>query len=246
MSLEYKKENWLPIVLRAVADLIKKTTIIDPAIHGIGKILSRIGSWANLNYATILDAAAKLAEEEEKLLEALIQESSKKTWFGLSSKWTSWSLIPVPTISIPFINSPANEPEDEKQISAGEARLSSLLRFVRSLRFMLLAWGQQCHIDPRRSAVLLSVLRNFPLLPIGGSEESNWDHHYEKIQQANIPTLVIWGSDDRLFPAATFYENLQKILFHASFVIVDRGDHAPFLDQPKKVWEEMKNFLTKQ
>ena len=58
----------------------------------------------------------------------------------------------------------------------------------------------------------------------------------------NIPTLIVWGEDDKTTPLDSAYVFKEKIKNSEISVIKDAG-HFPFLDQPNKFSEILLNFL---
>ena len=59
----------------------------------------------------------------------------------------------------------------------------------------------------------------------------------------NIPTLILWGSEDKVIPlehSKLFNESISK----SHIEIISDAGHAPFAEKPDKVCEILRNFLT--
>ncbi|NOJ28055.1 MAG: hypothetical protein DA330_08620 [Nitrososphaera sp.] len=63
-----------------------------------------------------------------------------------------------------------------------------------------------------------------------------------RLQKISIPTLLIWGSEDRLIPL-DYYYRFKKNLRGAKSVIINDAGHAPFAEKPALVCEIMRRFL---
>ena len=59
---------------------------------------------------------------------------------------------------------------------------------------------------------------------------------------SNIPTLILWGSQDMVIPtdhSGIFKDSIQK----SSLKIIEDSGHAPFAEKPNEVSKILKNFL---
>ena len=73
------------------------------------------------------------------------------------------------------------------------------------------------------------------------------DNHEEllrKIKEIKIPTLIIWGKNDPIFPVGDAY-NLQKDIESSEVAIIDNCGHIPNEEQPVETAELIKEFLQK-
>lgn len=75
-----------------------------------------------------------------------------------------------------------------------------------------------------------------PIAPVGESEYSG------KLKDNPVPTLVVWGERDRLFPAARA-EVLAASFAHAEVVILPGAKHPAYLDQPELFHQALLKFL---
>ena len=64
----------------------------------------------------------------------------------------------------------------------------------------------------------------------------------EQISDSQIPTLIIWGRQDRLIPLEHF-RTFQESIRGSSVVIVEDAGHAPFAEKPATVCELLHKFL---
>jgi pimeloyl-ACP methyl ester carboxylesterase len=66
----------------------------------------------------------------------------------------------------------------------------------------------------------------------------------EKLQEIEVPTLLIWGRNDRVVPvrSAPYYQEL--IGDNAEMVIFDRCGHVPMLERPERFNRLMAEFLS--
>jgi pimeloyl-ACP methyl ester carboxylesterase len=70
----------------------------------------------------------------------------------------------------------------------------------------------------------------------------------EKLKQINenkIPTLIIWGRQDRLIPLQ-YFKIFQEAIRDSQAVIVEDAGHAPFAEKPAIVYEILRTFLSSQ
>jgi pimeloyl-ACP methyl ester carboxylesterase len=108
-------------------------------------------------------------------------------------------------------------------------------RFVQGLLFLANTWLVQLRVNAARSIVLLSVVRDLPLL------DANHSETFAKIREKQIPVLIFWGEHDTILPSHLL-ESYQKCLPHAKLLCLP-GDHGVFLSRPYQVFEFMKNFI---
>ena len=59
---------------------------------------------------------------------------------------------------------------------------------------------------------------------------------------AQIPTLLVWGEDDRLVPRV-YAEEFARRLAHARTELIENAGHAPHLEQPETVGRMVREFL---
>ena len=67
---------------------------------------------------------------------------------------------------------------------------------------------------------------------------------YERLKRIdNIPTLIIWGTDDKVIPPE-HSELFRESISNSHIEIIQDAGHAPFTEKPEQVFELIYNFLT--
>lgn len=67
---------------------------------------------------------------------------------------------------------------------------------------------------------------------------------YDKLEKITIPTLLIWGKEDKLIP----FEYSQQFISHiknCEFVPMEGCGHSPYVEDPEKLSEFIIKFLSK-
>ncbi|HEX2014934.1 MAG TPA: alpha/beta fold hydrolase, partial [Nitrososphaera sp.] len=64
----------------------------------------------------------------------------------------------------------------------------------------------------------------------------------KRIGGSKIPTLIIWGRQDKLIPLEHFTA-FQKLIAGSNGVVVEDAGHAPFAEKPAIVCELLHRFL---
>ena len=64
----------------------------------------------------------------------------------------------------------------------------------------------------------------------------------KRIHRIRVPTLLIWGKDDRIVPAV-YAEEFARRIAGARVETVDQAGHAPHLEQPDAVTRLVRDFL---
>ena len=59
----------------------------------------------------------------------------------------------------------------------------------------------------------------------------------------NVPTLIIWGIEDRVIPLQ-HSELFKKSISNSNIEIIQDAGHAPFTEKPEQVCELIRNFLS--
>ena len=66
---------------------------------------------------------------------------------------------------------------------------------------------------------------------------------YEKLERITIPTLLIWGKEDKLIP----FEYSQQFVSHiknCKFISMEGCGHSPYVEEPEKLSEFIIKFLS--
>jgi len=66
----------------------------------------------------------------------------------------------------------------------------------------------------------------------------------EEIMKIKVPTLIIWGSDDKLTPPEDGVK-LNKLIRGSRLVIVEGAGHSPQEETPRKLVQEIEKFASK-
>lgn len=64
----------------------------------------------------------------------------------------------------------------------------------------------------------------------------------EDIKKINIPTLIVWGEDDKETPVA-FGKRMNSHILNSTFHILPHAGHFSFLDEPERFVEELRAFI---
>ncbi len=59
----------------------------------------------------------------------------------------------------------------------------------------------------------------------------------------NIPTLILWGIEDRVIPPE-HSRLFKEAIINSHIEIIQDAGHAPFAEKPDQVCEILRNFLT--
>ncbi len=66
----------------------------------------------------------------------------------------------------------------------------------------------------------------------------------EKLSAIKVPTLIIWGEEDKLIPME-YAKNFVSSINHSQFIIMNGCGHTPHIEEPKKLTEMVTKFLSK-
>lgn len=64
----------------------------------------------------------------------------------------------------------------------------------------------------------------------------------EELATIEVPTLLLWGEDDELFPLSNAQE-AEPVMPHAQLRILPDCEHTPHLDKPDETVAELIQFL---
>jgi pimeloyl-ACP methyl ester carboxylesterase len=73
----------------------------------------------------------------------------------------------------------------------------------------------------------------------------NIDDLIAKYPEINVPTLIIWGREDKIIPLENG-KRLHQAIKDSKLVIIDRSGHNPHEERPKEVLETIRGFLGDQ
>ncbi len=81
---------------------------------------------------------------------------------------------------------------------------------------------------------LLSTLRNFML--------ENHVPHYERINQLELPKMILWGREDKVLPFH-YGEQIHALVPSARFEVFEKCGHVPQFEEPEKFNELTFSFI---
>jgi len=81
-----------------------------------------------------------------------------------------------------------------------------------------------------------STLGWMPIAPAG------WRDHRDRLGELGVPTLVLWGSADKVFPVGEG-EELAAAIAGARLLLFEGASHPCYLDQPERFHDELVTFV---
>ena len=106
--------------------------------------------------------------------------------------------------------------------------------------------------DPARAVVNHATLSDDQLTVIARNREATalyaWEPYFhnpklpQRLHRVTVPTLFLWGTDDRFVSAAYYGAAYRAAIPGARLELVDRAGHFPHLEQPEAVVELIKTF----
>ncbi len=107
--------------------------------------------------------------------------------------------------------------------------------------------------DPARAEAMLQELRRPELEDIGLKNQTmtarltwqprGYDPHLAKwLHRIDLPTLLVWGRNDRLYPPA-YAHAWQRLIPGAKVVLVPDCGHLPHVEQPQAFVAALEGFL---
>ncbi len=107
--------------------------------------------------------------------------------------------------------------------------------------------------DPARAEAMLQELRRPELEDIGLKNQTmtarltwqprGYDPHLAKwLHRIGLPTLLVWGQNDRLYPPA-YAHAWQRLIPGAKVVLIPDCGHTPHVEQPQAFVAALEGFL---
>ena len=107
--------------------------------------------------------------------------------------------------------------------------------------------------DPARAAVDFTTLSDDQLTVIARNREATalyaWEPYFhnpklrQRLHRITVPTLLLWGADDRFVSASYYGAAYQRAIPGARLETIDRAGHFPHLEQPAALVERIRKFL---
>lgn len=68
------------------------------------------------------------------------------------------------------------------------------------------------------------------------------EFHYDKVKEITVPTLIIWGSEDKWIPVSDAYK-FHRDIKNSKLIILEHCGHAPQEEKPEEVSKLIKEFV---
>jgi pimeloyl-ACP methyl ester carboxylesterase len=110
--------------------------------------------------------------------------------------------------------------------------------------------------DPARASLDLSKLSDDQLAVIARNREATalyaWEPYFHNpklkrwLHRITVPTLLLWGADDRFVTAAYYGAAYRGAIPGARFETIDRAGHFPHIEEPVAFAERVRRFLAER
>ena len=107
--------------------------------------------------------------------------------------------------------------------------------------------------DPTRAAVDYTKLSDDELTVIARNREATalyaWEPYFhnpklrQRLHRINIPTLLLWGANDRFVTPGYYGVAYQKAVSGAKLEVIDEAGHLPHIEQPEAIADRVRKFL---
>jgi pimeloyl-ACP methyl ester carboxylesterase len=107
--------------------------------------------------------------------------------------------------------------------------------------------------EPERAAIDPSKLSDDQMTVIARNREATalyaWEPYFhnpklrQRLHRIKVPTLLLWGVDDRFVAAANYGAAYRDAIPGARLETIDRAGHFPHLEQPETLVEKVRAFL---
>jgi 4,5:9,10-diseco-3-hydroxy-5,9,17-trioxoandrosta-1(10),2-diene-4-oate hydrolase len=173
-------------------------------------------------------AALTTALESPQLLDKLVLASSGGLGYGLTARLKLASIAPVP----PLI------------LRMGQASLPLIRSYVSRYLF----YNPRAFSDAVFSDVTTNIRRNnnlFHATQLVRQGINVWGQKMvftPRLSQLTVPTLIIWGKQDRTIPVRHAYR-AARLIPQAQLVVLDRCRHMPMIEYPAEFSGYVLEFL---
>jgi pimeloyl-ACP methyl ester carboxylesterase len=110
--------------------------------------------------------------------------------------------------------------------------------------------------DPARAALDPTKLSDDQLTVIARNREATalyaWEPYFHNpklkrwLHRVGVPTLLLWGADDRFVTAAYYGAAYRAAIPGARFETIDGAGHFPHIEEPRAFAERVRGFLTER
>ena len=105
--------------------------------------------------------------------------------------------------------------------------------------------GNPLFVSPLVAEIFINNISNEPAknaFRMTLENSANTQIRHERLQKIKIPTLIIWGVEDRVIPME-HAEIFRKNIVGSKLVKIERAGHAPFVEKPSVVFDLIRRFL---
>ncbi len=223
--------------LPGFGDSVKPEADYSPAFFTrfVGSFLDALG----VEHATMIGnslgglVALRLALSDQSRVTALVLVDSVGLGREVSYALRSASLPGYGELGVAWGKTPPG--------AAGRTWLQAPLLFARPERVPYEWFAEQYRLgqQPGFLEALIASLR--AVVDLEGQREVLLD----ELTQLQMPTLVVWGASDRVFPASQAREAVARLRYGALELIPDCG-HLPQVERPELFVEAVSRFLDEQ
>ena len=110
--------------------------------------------------------------------------------------------------------------------------------------------------DPARAALEPAKLSDDQLTVIARNREATalyaWEPYFHNpklrrwLHRVSVPTLLLWGADDRFVTAAYYGAAFRAAIPGAKFETIDGAGHFPHIEEPRAFTERVRGFLAER
>src|SRR5262245_51697163 len=110
--------------------------------------------------------------------------------------------------------------------------------------------------DPARAALEPAKLSDDQLTVIARNREATalyaWEPYFHNpklrrwLHRVSVPTLLLWGADDRFVTAAYYGAAFRAAIPGAKFEMIDGAGHFPHIEEPRVFTERVRGFLAER
>ena len=105
--------------------------------------------------------------------------------------------------------------------------------------------GNPLFVSPLVAEIFINNISNEPAknaFRMTLENSANTQIRHERLQKIKIPTLIIWGVEDKVIPME-HAEIFRKNIAGSKLVKIERAGHAPFVEKPSVVFDLIRRFL---
>ncbi|HEY8402667.1 MAG TPA: alpha/beta hydrolase, partial [Cytophagaceae bacterium] len=81
---------------------------------------------------------------------------------------------------------------------------------------------------------------------IKAAKAANRHHVGKELAKIKVPTLLIWGEQDKVTPLEVAFQFLELLSAKSELHVIDHCGHAPMMEQPQQFNQILEKYLAKQ